>query len=658
LRVFSIVITEKGGAQRQLDFEGPEIGIGRLEDNDICLPKNNVSKHHARLSYKDDRFLLVDQKSTNGTYVNGRRIAAPIVVKRGDKIYIGDFILTLLAPEGMGEPRVSRAPMPYVEGGGRMSAAPRPRRDSEESRTRSFVPSAPLVPSTKVVAVTDAPQHLAPATIAAPEPVSEPLSEPLSERALPKPASLRPPPVPRDVTQAMTVPPSAPPPAPHSSVPAPEAARARPHSRSIPPWSAHEAGGAQSGLTSPAVLAPSVRLQGALAMLMERLATQLDIHKPAEAAFPSQHAPLLERAMDELASEGAIAADLDRRFLRDSAISEAVGLGPLDRLLANRAVREVVIDGPARILADLGGGLSPVSSFFSGADAVLVVARRLMHRAGRELDTALSVQEGQLPGGGLVQILLPPLSPKGPLISVRCPPRDQSSAESMITDGLLSSDMLGLLRAAVAKRQNVLVIGPRGSGVSTLLAALSTLAPDHERVAIIEDHPSTSLLRGQTLPLSRSAVPQLDLDALIALASRLRCDRLVIDDLRAADALAALTSAAAGNGVLLGMHAADPGAGLTQLEMFAQLALGAAGGGTSAAAANAVQGSLVDLVARAVQVVVHLAPGKDGARRVQSISELKSAQHKGKGSDTLELRALFRHENGVFKATDHRASFL
>ena len=99
--MFSILITEKGGAQRQLDFEAAEIGIGRLEDNDLCLPKNNVSKHHARLVFKDDRYVIVDQKSTNGTYVNGRRITGPMVVRRGDKIYIGDFILTLSGAEGV-----------------------------------------------------------------------------------------------------------------------------------------------------------------------------------------------------------------------------------------------------------------------------------------------------------------------------------------------------------------------------------------------------------------------------------------------------------------------------------------------------------------------------------------------------------------------------
>jgi pilus assembly protein CpaF len=388
------------------------------------------------------------------------------------------------------------------------------------------------------------------------------------------------------------------------------------------------------------------------------LASQLDLQKPAESAFPSEHSPLLERLMDELASEGAIAADLDRRFLRDTAISEAVGLGPLDRLLANRAVREVVIDGPARILADLGGGLSPVSSFFSGHNAVLVVAQRLFHRAGREPDPKAPVQEVVLPGGGLVQLLLPPLSPKGPLISVRCPPRGQSSAESMITDGLLTSDMLAVLRAAVQQQKNILVLGPQGSGVSTMLGMLSALAPNHERVVIIEEQPSLSLLQAQALPLSRRAVPELDLAALLKIASRLRYDRIVIDDVVAKDALSALTTAASASGVLLGMHASDPSAALTQLEMFAQLALSGSASQHASAAAHA---SLADLLARAVQVIVHVAPSKDGNRRVQSLSEVRGVSikpGKAQGNNTLEVRTLYRHEDGAFKATEHRASFL
>ena len=91
--MFSVSITEKGGNQRTMDFSKPEVHIGRVQGNDIILPKGNVSKRHARIVLKEGRLIIVDLKSTNGTYVNGRKITSPLVVKSGDKIYIGDFIL-------------------------------------------------------------------------------------------------------------------------------------------------------------------------------------------------------------------------------------------------------------------------------------------------------------------------------------------------------------------------------------------------------------------------------------------------------------------------------------------------------------------------------------------------------------------------------------
>ncbi|MDQ3038016.1 MAG: FHA domain-containing protein, partial [Myxococcota bacterium] len=99
--MFSVVITEKGGAQRRLDFDKNEVTIGRVQGNDIILPKGNVSKRHSRIVLKDNRFIVVDLKSTNGTYVNGRKITSPLVVKSGDKIYIGDFIMTLEEAAGV-----------------------------------------------------------------------------------------------------------------------------------------------------------------------------------------------------------------------------------------------------------------------------------------------------------------------------------------------------------------------------------------------------------------------------------------------------------------------------------------------------------------------------------------------------------------------------
>src|SRR5438093_13010710 len=93
--MFAISISEKGGETRRMEFDKAEITIGRVQGNDIILPKGNVSKRHSRIVRKDGKFIVVDLKSTNGTYVNGRKITSPLVVKSTDKIYIGDFILAV-----------------------------------------------------------------------------------------------------------------------------------------------------------------------------------------------------------------------------------------------------------------------------------------------------------------------------------------------------------------------------------------------------------------------------------------------------------------------------------------------------------------------------------------------------------------------------------
>ncbi|MCA9588815.1 MAG: FHA domain-containing protein, partial [Myxococcales bacterium] len=109
---FSIIISEKGGAERKEAFDKNEINVGRVAGNDLMLPKGNVSKHHARLLFRDGRFIVTDLKSTNGTYVNGRKIAQATIVREGDKIYIGDFVLRLdggAAPTAEGRPEESIA---------------------------------------------------------------------------------------------------------------------------------------------------------------------------------------------------------------------------------------------------------------------------------------------------------------------------------------------------------------------------------------------------------------------------------------------------------------------------------------------------------------------------------------------------------------------
>jgi pilus assembly protein CpaF len=623
--VFSIVITERGGAQRQLDFEAPEVSIGRLEDNDVVLPRSNVSKRHARLVLKDDRCVLLDLKSTNGTYLNGRKIATPMMVSTGDKIYIGDFILAL-------------------QDAARLHAA--------QHRLRERPPSQPIA------SVRPGTEQFTDPGLGAPDAGPEPLAARRSGPVPPPPphaafATSRSPTVPPPIPDAARAAAAAAPtdrPAPSEDDSdgdePPTAERLRRigsgapivRASSVPP----RVQDPESGLgpaTSPAVLAPSVRLQGALQTLMERLANRMDVTEPVESAFPSLHQPTLEALIDELANEGVIGPDLDRRFLTQAAVSEAVGLGPLDRLLNNRSVREVVVDGPSRILADLGGGLSAVSSFFSSARAVEVALQRLCARGGKDLTDA-PIQELDLPDGSQVQVLLPPLARGGPLISVRCPPRNATSPDGLITEGMLTVDMLGLLRTAVQRRLNVLVVGPTSSGVSTLLSALAALSQDHERIIALQRVPSLAIHHPHVLSLNLPGAGDRTLSQLLRHAARLRGDRLVIDDVLAEDALGVLTGAAATRGVIAAMHAPSPAAAVEQLELFAQLALGGA------------RAALAPLIAQAFQLLVHVCVDPGGVRRVGGIAEIRGAR-----DHTLEVTPLYRYDHG-FKPSDSRASFL
>src|SRR6187431_1109932 len=127
--MFSVIISEKGGAERREAFDKNEINVGRVQGNDLMLPKGNVSKHHARLLFRDGRFIVTDLKSTNGTYVNGRKIAQATIVREGDKIYIGDFVLRL-ETNGAGA------------GAGVINQEPTAAGPNEETAARDMIPAA------------------------------------------------------------------------------------------------------------------------------------------------------------------------------------------------------------------------------------------------------------------------------------------------------------------------------------------------------------------------------------------------------------------------------------------------------------------------------------------------------------------------------------
>lgn len=603
--MLSITITDKSGVQRTMSFQQQELTIGRLENNDLVLPKTNVSKHHARVQAKDGRFVVADLQSTNGTYVNGRRISGPVALRKGDKVYIGDFILGLSDGESQQGPpsadaTVGVAPLTDAD----LERMGLPGVGADDGPTRSFP-----VPHSEPPATMRPPAGEGATTIAPP---------PSSPSIPPHGGALN------------SVPPAT---GPINTIPAPP----RTGFPSRPPR-LEEPDSQRGPQTSPAVLTPSLRLQTALGTLMERLGEHMPIYEPRERAFPSEHAQRLTDLIEALASEGVISADLDRRFLQDAALSEAVGLGPLDRLLRNQAVREVVVDNATRILADLGGGLSPVSAFFSSRRAMEVVAERLLSRAATKVPAG-NIREAMLPDGSHITVLSPPLTQEGVVFCVRCAQRVPVTGEGLVTEGLMSAAMLHTLQAAVRARVNILVSGARGAGSTRLISAIAGLAPDHERIVSIERRPGLSITHPQVITLARHASPGLTCQAAIEHAARLRFDRLALDEMHGEDCLPVLMTATTTGGIVVGLRAPSAERAISHLKMFAGMSVGSAG--------HAVD----NLLTEALQLVVHMHSERDGLRRVDSISEVDVDEH-----GAAILRPLYVY-NGSFRRTEHRPGF-
>jgi pilus assembly protein CpaF len=272
----------------------------------------------------------------------------------------------------------------------------------------------------------------------------------------------------------------------------------------------------------------------------------------------------------------------------------------------------------------------PAPTKFASANHAVRAAAQLFAQAGIALSSA-PIQDVSLPDGSYVQAVLPPVAVGGPLIEIRRVGRPAVAGETLVAQGMLSSDMLATLRAAVAVRRNVVLVGPDDAGVPLLLSALVQGAGD-ERIVAIEPAAELTLGNAKVARFTAGGTP---FGELIVRASRLRSDRVVIDGVRGAEAREALVALASrGGATLLGVRAVSHSAVLEHLEALASLS-----GGKDGVAA---------LIGASVHVVVRMARGADGTRRVESISEL----------GTEGLVELFELGENGFASSGYRPSFL
>jgi len=593
--VFTVVIQERGGAERRLRFDKGEVTVGRVQGNDVILPKGNVSKRHSRIVFKDDRFVVVDLKSTNGTYVNGRKLTSPLVVKPGDKIYIGDFILAL-EPGDAGQGVSPGGSGAAADGAGASAADPSDRLDPELGMPEDQAPPtqapAPRVMADAVMggAGAGAGGGLAPAA--------------------PADAPVIPPPSPR------------------------EPARPAPPLHADPPPTA-----------GPSLGADAV---AALVTLMRRVSRSFDVKDASVRALHdqarwSQARSAIALVLSDMVAEGLIDDRMDQEVLTRAALREAVSLGALDDLLAHKGVREIVVEGPSQVVADFGRGLEPVATRFSSAEQLLVIAQRLVASAGDELRSDKPIHETALPDGSRVIVVQPPVAVRGPVIEIR-----RAAAGSHLTDlvaqEMMTEEMADLLVKAIEARRNILVAGPVGSGVTTLLGALANAVPGEERVITVEDVPDLSLDRDRVVALATGGADSgLTLRHLLAQAARLRSDRLVVDDVRGPEATDVLTTLATRReGCLVGLHAGGNVEPLAHLRVLTRIE-------------HPLSDQAMDeLIASSVHLVVQVAREGENARRVRSIVEVVS-----NGDGPLVTRTLFRsEEGGGFTGSAKEASFV
>jgi pilus assembly protein CpaF len=354
----------------------------------------------------------------------------------------------------------------------------------------------------------------------------------------------------------------------------------------------------------------------------EALATQLRRRlierRRAEAAAGRSDLDELPVAVEDLvAREAAILSAPTRQRIVELILRDTVGLGPLEELMADPMVEEVMVNGPEEVYVERGGKIERTEVRFASERALRDAIERILTPLGRRIDELSPMADARLDDGSRVNVVIPPLAVSGPSLSIRRFAAARPGPEELVASGSLTAEARDLLAAAVRARRSILISGGTGSGKTTLLNALSGYLGSEERVITIEDAAELALrqphvVRLETRPASVEGRGEVTIRDLLRNALRMRPDRIVIGEVRGAEALDLLTALNTGHdGALSTVHANSPEDSLRRLETLALMA-----------GVGLPHDAIREQVARGIDIVVHLARGGDGSRKVVGIAEV------------------------------------
>jgi pilus assembly protein CpaF len=318
--------------------------------------------------------------------------------------------------------------------------------------------------------------------------------------------------------------------------------------------------------------------------------------------------------------EAAPLPEAERAALRERVVLLATGLGPLEPLLSDPAVDEVMVNGPGAVYVERGGRLERTGVGFGSESELMHAIERILAPLGRRVDEAAPLCDARLPDGSRVNVVIPPLALSGPCLTIRRFRREGFSLAELVRRGTLPRELADFLAHCIAARASVVVSGGTGSGKTTTLNALSGAIPGEERIVTIEDAAELRLrqrhvVRLEARPPNLEGSGEVTIRQLVRNALRMRPDRIVVGEVRGGEALDMLQALNTGHdGSLTTVHANSPEDALRRIETLALMA--------DVALPHA---AVREQVASALDLVVHQARRPDGSRAVVSVSEVVRA---------------------------------
>ena len=391
--------------------------------------------------------------------------------------------------------------------------------------------------------------------------------------------------------------------------------------------------------------------------LHHRLIERLDLEALEQIKDEVEVVHQIRLAVGEfLREESTPLSQAEREEIVEQVVWEITGLGPIEPLFRDPGISDILVNSARDIFIERKGKLSRVSAQFRNDGHLLAVIDRIVSRIGRRVDESSPMVDARLPDGSRVNAIIPPLALDGPVLSIRRFGADLT-VEQLIANGALTMEMLQLLAGCVKARLNVLISGGTGSGKTTLLNALSSFIPADERVVTIEDAAELRLqqehvVRLETRPPNSEGRGEVVARDLVKNALRMRPDRIIVGEVRGAEALDMLQAMNTGHeGSLTTVHANSPRDALARLETMILMA------GT-----NLPNRAMREQITSALDVIIQPQRLSDGTRRIVSVTEVT-----GMEGEVITTQEVYRFKRrgvtpegriiGAFEATGVRPTF-